>query len=495
MMKITLKLVLAVLASAALTFAISGYLRAQREVAAFQADMVQNVRLVGQVLEKVLVDAWHIYGRARVSQLIADANASTSQMHFRWLSLDATAAALDSPALEQSHIASLRQGKTVMTTASDARGQPSLYLYVPIVVEHDLAGVLEIAKSQTAVHEYVHQTILRTIIVWGGLVTLSGGLLLLIGVTMIGRPMRRVIEKTRRVGAGDLESPLTFRARDEFAEVAAALNQMCEQLKASQAARYAEMEARLRTLEQLRHADRLKTIGTLVSGIAHELGTPLNVVSGRASLIASGRLAPSDVTDSARIIKEQVQRMAGIIRQLLDFARRKTPARVAVDLRILVQESLDMLAPLAEQQHAVLTRSMDQVAVKVRVDTGQIQQVLINLVTNAWQAMPQGGQIEIGVHGTEDARPPVGVEQPRGRYACVSVADRGAGIPEEDLHRIFDPFFTTKGVGQGTGLGLSVAYGIVRDHGGWIEVTSRLGAGACFSMYLPMEDEPCPDAS
>jgi two-component system NtrC family sensor kinase len=175
----------------------------------------------------------------------------------------------------------------------------------------------------------VQQTILRTVFVWVGLVVLSGGLLLLIGVVMIGRPMRRVIEKTRRVGAGDLEGPLHIRTHDEFAKVAAALNQMCEQLKASQQAVRAEIEARLKTLEQLRHADRLKTIGTLVSGIAHELGTPLNVVSGRAGLIASGRLSPAEVADSARIIKEQVQRMTGIIRQLLDFARRKTPKRLA----------------------------------------------------------------------------------------------------------------------------------------------------------------------
>lgn len=494
-MKITVKLVFAVLASTALIFAINGYLRVQREVAAFQTDTMQDIRMLGQVLDKVLADAWHIYGQSRVIQLIEDANASASQKHFRWLSLGPTALAPDGPALEPSQVASLRRGTSVMMTASDASGQPSLSLYVPITVENALVGVLEISESQTAVHEYVHQTILRTMIVWGGLVTLSGGLLLLIGVALIGRPMRRVIEKTRRVGAGDLESPLTFRTHDEFAEVAAALNQMCEQLKASQAAVHAEMEARLKTLEQLRHADRLKTIGTLVSGIAHELGTPLNVVSGRASLIASGRLEPCDVTDSARIIKEQVQRMTGIIRQLLDFARRKTPTRVAVDLRLLVQESLEMLAPLAEQQRAVLTLKADDAPVKVRVDTNQTQQVLINLVTNAWQAMPQGGRIEIGVYRTEDAQPPAGLEPPRGQSACVSVTDHGAGIPAEDLHRIFDPFFTTKGVGQGTGLGLSVAYGIVRDHGGWIEVTSRLGEGARFSMYLPMEDELCLDAS
>jgi signal transduction histidine kinase len=294
---------------------------------------------------------------------------------------------------------------------------------------------------------------------------------------------------------------------------------MCEQLQASQQAVHAEMEARQQTLEQLRHADRLKTIGTLVSGMAHELGTPLNVVSGRAGLIASGRLSPADVADSARIIKEQVQRMTGIIRQLLDFTRRKTPKRLATDLRTLAHHTLDMLAPFVEQQHVVLTLKTEEAPVSVQVDAGQLQQVLINLVTNAWQAMPQGGPVEVRIHRvrlivgpfgsgmpqggpvevrihrTEGARPPSGIEPPRGSCVCVSVTDQGKGIAEADLPHVFDPFFTTKGVGQGTGLGLSVAYGIVRDHGGWIEVTSQPGAGACFSVYLPMEDEPCPDAS
>lgn len=494
-MQITGKLVLAVLASTGLIFAINGYLRARREVDAFQVDMVQDAQMLGQVLEKVLADVWRMHGQPRVLQLIADANASASPRHFRWLPLGTAATGPDRWELDQSQSAALQQGKSVMVTTRNLRGQEVLHLFVPVRVGNAIPGVLEIAESFAAVHEYVQQTILRTVLVWVGLVALSGGLLLLIGVVMIGGPMRRVIEKTRRVGAGDLEGPLHIRTHDEFAEVAAALNQMCEQLKGSQETVRAEMEARLKMLEQLRHADRLKTIGTLVSGIAHELGTPLNVVSGRAGLIVSGRLSPAEVPDSARIIKEQVQRMTGIIRQLLDFARRKTPKRMATDLCALAQQTLDMLTPLAEQQHAVLTLKTDEAPVRVWIDAGQMQQVLINLVTNAWQAMPEGGQVEMRIHRTADTHPPSGIEPPRGCCACVSVTDQGEGIPEEDLHHIFDPFFTTKGVGQGTGLGLSVAYGIVRDHRGWIEVASRPGAGACFSVYLPMEDEPCLDAS
>jgi signal transduction histidine kinase len=293
------------------------------------------------------------------------------------------------------------------------------------------------------VQRYVHKTILRTFRVWLALVVLSGCLLLLVGIAMIGRPIRRLIEKTRRVGAGDLEGPLCFRQHDEFAEVAAALNHMCEQLKTSQAIVRAEMEARMHTLEQLRHMDRLKTVGSLASGIAHELGTPLNVVSGRASLIASGRLALQEVADSARNIQEQVQRMTLIIRQLLDFARRKSPTRVTIDLRTLARHTLDMLMPLAAQQHAILTLQTDDAPVSARVDTGQMQQVLMNLVTNAWQAMPHGGAIAVGVHRAATP-PPHGHVQSEEDYGCISVTDQGKGIPSADLQHILSLFSQPK---------------------------------------------------
>jgi two-component system, NtrC family, sensor kinase len=486
-MKITLKLVLVVLASAALILSLDGYLRMQRNVALFEADLEADAQMLGQVLGSMLADAWQREGQQRVQRIVKDANASHSRLRFNWTGPGSMAAEHKRLSLDAEQIASLREGAPVSVKVRNPKGYSFLYTYVPVAIDSGKYGMLEISQSLATVHDYVRYTILRTIGVWVVQVVLSGCLMLLIGTVVIGRPMRRVIEKTRRVGAGDLDSPLQFRARNEFAEVATALNQMCEQLKASQAATQAEMEARLHTLEQLRHADRLRTVGTLASGIAHELGTPLNVISGRASLITSGRLSPPEVTDSAQIIKEQVQRMTTIIRQLLDFARHTAPKQVAIDLCTLTRQTLDMLMPLATQQQAVLTLRVDDAPVSVRVDMGQMQQVLMNLVTNAWQAMPQGGEIDVTV-SPQDAQPPPGLPLEAGRYACVSVRDQGAGICAEDLPHIFDPFFTTKEVGQGTGLGLSIAYGIVRDHGGWIEVHSRPGAGTCFAVYMPMED-------
>jgi len=460
----------------------------------FQGNMVQDGRLLGQIVGGMVADAWQTYGQSRVLQLLADANASTQRFRFSWISPGHLETILGHTGLDQQQWAALRGGDRVVIQTRDSQGQATLTTYAPVVVGDGTLGVVEIVESLAGVQHYVRATVLETLGVGLVLVMLSGCLLLLVGLVLIGRPMRHLIEKTRRVGAGDLEHPLHFHARDELTEVAMALNHMCAQLKTSQAEVHTEMEARLRTLEQLRHADRLKTVGSLASGIAHELGTPLNVVSGRANLIASGRLTPSEVADSVRVIKEQVQRMTLIIQQLLAFARRKSPRRVAVDLRSLVQHTLDMLTPLATQQHAVLTLTADSAPILVRVDTGQIQQVVMNLVTNAWQAMPAGGEIAIAVTSTS-AQPPPDLAPPAERYACITVTDQGAGIPAADLQHIFDPFFTTKDVGQGTGLGLSIAYGIIQDHSGWIDVCSQPGQGTRMAVCVPMEEKPCLDAS
>jgi len=492
--KLTFKLVLVVLAVTVFVLSLAGYLRVQREVDTFQSTMVQDGRLLGQIVGSMVADAWQTYGQSRAIQLIEDANASTQRFHFTWIPPEQLATTLDRGGLDQQQRATLWRGERVVTKTRDAQGQATLSTYAPVMLGNRVLGVVEIVESLAGVQHYVRATVLETLGVGLVLVLLSGCLLLLVGLVLIGRPMHHLIEKTRHVGAGDLEYPLHFRTHDELTEVAIALNHMCAQLKASQAEVHAEMEARLRTLEQLRHADRLKTVGSLASGIAHELGTPLNVVSGRANLIASGRLPASEVEDSVRVIKEQVQRMTLIIQQLLAFARRTSPKRVAVDLRSLVQHTLDMLTPLATQNHSVLKLAADSAPILVRVDTGQLQQVLINLVTNAWQAMPAGGQIAIELFNT-DSQPLPAQEPPAERYACITVTDQGVGIPATDLPHIFDPFFTTKDVGQGTGLGLSIAYGIVQDHGGWIEACSQPGQGTRMTVYVPMEEKPCLDAS
>jgi signal transduction histidine kinase len=244
-----------------------------------------------------------------------------------------------------------------------------------------------------------------------------------------------------------------------------------------------EMSERTSALEQLRHADRLNTVGKLASGIAHELGTPLNVVAGRASMIATQKVVGEDARRSAQVIGQQAERMTTIIRNLLTFARRGGSRRTSLDLARLVGETVALLEPLAKKQRVTL-RLANGSPRMAAVNAGEIQQVLTNLIVNGVQAMPNGGTLTLEIDEIAVER---GVEKgiTDGSYARIRVRDEGTGIEPAVLPHIFDPFYTTKEVGAGTGLGLSVAFGIVRDHGGAFDVHTKLGEGTQFDVLLP----------
>jgi signal transduction histidine kinase len=293
----------------------------------------------------------------------------------------------------------------------------------------------------------------------------------LAGWLILARPLSPILAKISRVGRGDLGGPLAMRRTDELGTIALELDHMCTRLSDLQERATQETEARIAALDQLRHADRLGTVGKLASGVAHELGTPLNVVSARAKMILRGDSETEDeIRDDARVIVEQSDRMTAIIRQLLDFARPRRPSREPADLRALAGSILSMLGPLAAR-HRVELALEDGPPVEAEVDVGQIQQVMTNLIMNAIQAQPGGGKVDVHIESEGDR-------------AIVRVADDGPGIPEDVRARIFEPFFTTKDVGEGTGLGLSVVHGIVQEHGGRIEVEHG-ERGARFTVELP----------
>jgi len=245
-------------------------------------------------------------------------------------------------------------------------------------------------------------------------------------------------------------------------------------------------EALLASAQELRRAEHLKTVGSIAAGLAHGLGTPLNVIDGRIQFILADASAGDGVRRNAAIIQEQTERIARIVQQLLDFSRSRTTDLAPVDLRDVVDGSTELLRPLAEKQGIALQASMPAGSVPVCVDVTQIQEVLANLVMNAVQAMPNGGHVTVDVRqGAADVSGgPGGATR---EWASVSVVDQGEGIDERNLKSLFEPFFTTKGRDQGTGLGLSIAREIISNHGGWIDAHSEKGVGSRFTVYLPLE--------
>jgi len=238
-----------------------------------------------------------------------------------------------------------------------------------------------------------------------------------------------------------------------------------------------ERQSRQLAVEQLRHAERLNVIGKLAAGIAHELGTPLNVISTNAELVDAGQASPELVHRCCRLIIDQSQRIASIIRQLLDFGRRGGSDRQTTDLGAVVESTVRLLEPLARKRHVELEMSLPEEPIVLEVNHLELGQVLSNLALNAVQAMPKGGRSLVELRRDQERGQPV---------AVLSVSDEGTGIRPEDVPRVFDPFFTTKGVGEGTGLGLAVAYGIVADHGGRVSVATEWGRGSRFDVILPL---------
>jgi two-component system, NtrC family, sensor kinase len=492
-MKLARKLTLALLLGVALILAVNAYFRVRGEVEQFESDMSGDARVMGRALGAAVAEVWRTDGEEAALRLVADANETASNVSIRWVFLDDGADEEHRPRLPLPLLDGLGDGpghEIVQRRLGAGSGEQFL-TYVAVRGSGPRRSALELSRSLAALHEYVRKTILDTLRAASIVALISALMTIALGVLFVGRPVRRLVEQARRVGAGDLSGRLRLPQRDELGELGREMNAMCERLARAKEQVTAEGAARLKAIEQLRHADRLATVGKLSSGIAHELGTPLLVVSGRARMIADGDLTGAEIPDSARIILEQSQRMTGIIRQLLDFGRRRGPERGTVDLHALVAETCTLLAPLAAKRRVKLRSEVPAAPAPARVDGEQIRQALTNLVVNGIDAMPKGGDLRVGLRA-ERRTPPEGTGAPEGEYLCLCVRDEGDGMDEETMSHVFEPFFTTKEVGQGTGLGLSVSYGIVREHGGFIAVESRPGAGSCFSTYLPLEPAEAP---
>jgi two-component system, NtrC family, sensor kinase len=483
-MKLTLKLVLVFMLGNIVLAAIYGYLAVEREVRLFEQATCEQAQQLAGAMEKLLVEAFRQTGHQGVLQVVQSATGKDHPIRIRWVWFNAQPGSEFSPAAPSERLTPTAIQQHLVVAAIDSDGTAYAHVYWPVALDAARQGGLEFSEPMGRLEANKRDVIRRTALLIAGMVLLSGLLAAFVGVRFVGGPLRRLIEKTRRVASGHFDGPVHLHSHDELAELADSLNAMCIQLGDSQRKIREETAARIAAMEQLRHADRLKTLGRLAAGIAHELGTPLNVVSGRAGLIVSGKLRPEEVGPSATAIKAEADKMTKIIRQLLDFARASTPHKTAVDLRQVVSQTVDLLRPLAQKQHVELRFAHSDASAVAQIDAGQMQQVLTNLVINAVQAMSHGGEVEIAIR-RQTARSPDDTGAREDAYFGIEIRDQGVGISEEHLQHLFEPFFTTKGVGEGTGLGLSIAYGIVREHGGWIDVKSRPHEGSCFTVFLP----------
>jgi signal transduction histidine kinase len=291
-------------------------------------------------------------------------------------------------------------------------------------------------------------------------------------IRTISRPVRRLTEAAVRVAGGAYGTEVALRSNDEMGLLAASFNGMSRKMAA-------DIE-RLRELnEQLIRTEKLAAAGTLAAGIAHEVNNPLASISSLIQILQTRPFNAEGATEQRemlRLISEQIARITQVLRHMMDFARARPPLRAALDINRIIEASIRLASFDKGFGKLHLTTALDRKAPPVFADSDQLQQVFLNLLLNARDAMPDGGELHVQTR-----------HQPQSEEVTIEFTDNGTGIAPEHLAHVFDPFFTTKPAGTGTGLGLAVCYGIVTAHGGRIEVLPNNGRGTRVRIALPIQ--------
>ncbi len=473
-MRLTIKLVAWFFVCVVIAVGVNGIIGVRGELERYEADVAARHVVMGHVLREAFVEVMDTDGEERAVSVLNYTDSRFHHVNIRWVHLEPDAASERKPLAPLDRLDPLRSEREVHDKA-----EGKLRSYVPVHVDGRTLSALEFSEPLDGDRAVVRHALVRELRAVVAVAFAVGIAAAILGILLVARPIRRLVHHARRIGHGDLSPMPSSSRRDEIAELGREMNAMCLQLAEAQA-------ANLKAHEQVRRAERLSTVGKLASGLAHELGTPLNVITLRAKAIAQGRALGDRAQEAAKSIAEQATRMTNLVRHLLDFARRKSPQRAVLDVGQLAARTADLVEPVAAAAKVQLQVRKSPAVPSVHGDASQLEQVLTNLFVNSIDAMPSGGTISVAM-GVVHATPPADHGGPAADYVQIVVRDEGVGIPPETLPHIFEPFFTTKKVGDGTGLGLAVCYGIVRDHGGWIDVDAAPEKGSEFTVYLPKD--------
>jgi signal transduction histidine kinase len=351
--------------------------------------------------------------------------------------------------------------------------------------EPDIVGMLEITKPADAI-DATSDDLWRIAALVALIVGITTLMVAAFAMRLVTRPIAKLLSGIDDVAKGDLSHVLLSERDDEIGALATRFNEMTFSLRESRGETQRQNEAKLALEQRLGQTEKLATLGQLVAEIAHEVGTPLNVIAGRARAIQRKSRDPEIVEKNSGIIAEQAARITRIIQRLLDFTRRKVGAAAPaeVDLNDIAQSTIELLAGQFASARVRVRFERSGQPMRVAGDSDRLQQVLINLLLNAVQAMPEGGALVVETRAVRRTRP--GLEGSAEQdFVAIAVADTGVGIPADGKDRIFDPFYTTKEGRGGTGLGLAVVSGIVKEHDGWIDVEDGVPSGTVFRVYLP----------
>lgn len=338
----------------------------------------------------------------------------------------------------------------------------------------DALGVLAISRPLDDVNEDLLSTTGVVAATVGSFVLLAMLFGLVIGQTRLSGPLARLTAGMGRVREGNLGEVVPEAGDDEIVAVAQEFNRMLHDLREARKDTAREAEARREAIRSLEVADRLVTVGQLSAAVAHEIGSPLQVLLGRARALGERADDPERVRRHAEVLVREAERITRIVSQLLALTHRRTVRRERVELRAIVADMLALLEIEARQAEVTLLLE-DGPSASLAADPDQLRQVVLNLVRNAVAASHPGGRVTVRVDSAE-------------AHNEVCVEDDGAGMSDEVQARAFEPLFTTRAVSGGTGLGLAVVRRIVDEHGGTVTVTSMENQGARFVVTLPTQE-------
>jgi len=406
------------------------------------------------------------------------------------------------PQSQRSRIFATPEGRRMLGSMDVIRNEPSCY--TANCHQHSkstsVLGVLDIVYSLDDIDRKMRTSAITMAALALGFIVIAALSVGFFVHRLVYVPLRDLETGARRLSTGNLEQTIPVRSEDEFGQLAASFNAMTVALRNSQSElrewghtleqKVAKRTQELRVAEaETARTEKLASVGLLAAGIAHELNNPLTGVLTFTTLLRKKMPDGSPDAEDLDLVIRETKRCATIIRRLLDFAREKAPEKKFTDLNQVIEETARIIERPASFRDIEIAMDLDRDLPPVWVDADLIKQVIMNMLVNAQHAIEHEGNITVRSRrfpqpkSSEPGMEPVPMVE-------ISIIDTGCGIPEKNLKRIFDPFFTSKEVGKGTGLGLSVSHGIVRAHGGAIEVESTVGKGSTFRIYLPLEPPP-----
>ncbi|MBK7393189.1 MAG: HAMP domain-containing protein [Chloracidobacterium sp.] len=482
-MRINTKLVLLLTLGVGAAMLIASFLSLRQREVALESALSDELRAHAVTLQIALEENYQ-RGRTADAQRLVDRLHENSRVYgvflfdensdLRSLSQTVTATEFrDPPELK----IVLEQGKSVEFVRS-IDNQRFLSIILPINVADGKRGAVEMVKPFALIENDIARARLNWLLTT---LLLLATIFLLVFIVLrqnLSRPIQALLVGARTLGRGDLSHRVAVRdSHDELAQLAAEFNRMAENLAEQRRAAQTETETRLNLEKELRHSERLASVGKLASGIAHELGAPLNVIDARAEqLLGRPNVADEKQIKNLTIIRSQCARITHIVRQLLNLGRPYNIQFEEIRIGDLIRSALEGF----EASETIKIEFEANNGLTILGDDDFLRQAFVNIFQNAFHAMSVGGLLKIEVSKTvlDDKN-----------FVVVEISDTGTGIAPDNLERIFDPFYTTKDIGEGTGLGLSVSRRIVEEHGGIIEASNNADEGASVTVYLPANKE------